>query len=50
MKKLYTSPKAEIVNYSTPDVVQIGQSNILNFNNSPEAAANVTIQYSAIHK
>ncbi len=28
MRKLYTSPKAEIVNYSTPDVVQVATSNV----------------------
>ena len=31
MKKLYTSPKAEIVNYSTPDVVQVATTSMFDF-------------------
>lgn len=32
MKKKYECPKAEIVNYSTPDIVQaVAKSNLFNF-------------------
>ncbi len=45
MKKLYTSPKAEIVNYSTPDVVQINTTSMFDF--SKNATKN-TISYENI--
>ena len=48
MRKIYTSPEVEIVNYSTPDVMQVISSPTFDFNTDPSASS-LSKAYTSLH-